>query len=203
MKYINKKQAPYEFSDFVRKNSPKQWKELAVHNHEIYVEACEALLAEQQNLCGYTEIFFRRNLKGHIDHFVKRDIDNRKTFDWNNLVYASLDDAFGARYKDRKIKSEDYNDIFNPVFDNPQEYFEYSLLGDIMPKTGIDSINRKRAEKTIELFNLNDSTLCNRRKDTIIAINSFMSGGMAIKDILDCLGETGFDSLKNQILNEL
>ncbi len=200
MRHINKNQAPPKFSESVKRKLPKQWEELHQQDKDIYREACEALLEEQNNMCGYTEIYFRDNVKRHIDHYIKRDIDNRKTFDWNNLIYATRDSEFGACHKDKVIKKVDYMDIFNPITDYPEEYFEYSYLGEIHPKSDIDASNHAKAEKTIQMFNLNHKSLCLKRQNITIAIESLRKGKMAKEEIIEHLRDGGFDSLKKQIL---
>lgn len=201
MRHIDKDQAPPQFSNFVKRKSPKQWVELNDQDQdkEIYKEACKVLLEEQSNMCGYTEIYFRENVKGHIDHYIKRSIDNRKTFDWNNLIFATKDSLFGANYKDKVIKEEDYNNIFNPITDYPEDYFEYSYTGEVNPKSDIDAPNLAKAKKTIEVFNLNDKTLCRRRENVAKSIDELKRGGLSDDDIMEYLSNEGFDSLKMQL----
>lgn len=200
MRHIDKNQASPQFSNFVKKKLPKQWHELYLQDKDIYKEACEALLEEQSNMCGYTEIYFRDKEKGHIDHYIKRSIDNRKTFDWNNLIYATKDAAYGANYKDKVIKKEDYCNIFNPVTDYPEDYFEYSYLGEILPKHGIDASHYAKAEKTIEMFNLNHKSLCSKRRNAAISIDELKKNKLAKDEIIEYLREEGFDSIKTQLL---
>lgn len=200
MRHIKKNEAAPKFFNFVKKKTPKLWGELHQQDKDIYREACEALLQEQHNMCGYTEVYFRDNIKGNIDHYVKRGIDNRKTFEWNNLIYATIDSTFGASYKDKVIKKEDYKHVFNPITDYPENYFEYSTLGEVYPKSCIDNSHRAKAEKTIEIFNLNDNKLCNQRKSIAIAIYKLKKGNLTNENIIDYLGDVGFDSLKMQLL---
>lgn len=200
MRHIDKKQTSPKFSTFVKKKLPKQWHELYLQDKDIYKEACEALLEEQSNMCGYTEIYFRDKEKGHIDHYIKRSIDNRKTFDWKNLIYATKDDAYGANCKDKIIKIEDYKDIFNPVTDYPEDYFEYTFFGEIHPKSDIDASYSAKAVKTIEMFNLNHKTLCGLRKDFARACENLKNGGFTKEEIREHLRNEGFESLKMQLL---
>lgn len=200
MRHINKNQAPPKFSNFVKRKLPKQWEELHQQDKEIYTEVCEALLEEQNEMCGYTELHFRDNMMGHIDHYIKRDIDNRKTFDWNNLIYAAKDSEFGANHKDKVIKEADYDDMFDPITDYPENYFEYSYLGEIHPKSDIEHPFLAKAKKTIEVFNLNHKTLCLKRKNIAVTIENLKKGEMSKEEIIEHLKEEGFDSLIKQLV---
>ena len=188
------------FSNFVKKKSPKKWDELHPGNRDVFKEMCKALLKEQNNLCGYTEIYLGDSKEGHIDHYIKRDIDNSKAYDWENLIYATKDTAFGACYKDQAIRREDYINIFNPVKDCPDDYFEYTYLGEIQPKSDIDAPYRAKAEKTIEMFNLNHKTLCRKRQNVASAVDNLKNGKLTKEKIIEYLREEGFDSIKTQLL---
>lgn len=103
MRKINKF-APYE--DFVRhilKNKPSKWDEIdgaLKFNMRLYM-----LTNEQDCLCGYSEIPLEaENTSSHIDHFIKREYDNTKIFDWDNLITSAIDEDFGGKYKDNTYK---------------------------------------------------------------------------------------------------
>ncbi|SCD20200.1 TIGR02646 family protein [Proteiniphilum saccharofermentans] len=116
MRHIEKKNSPEVFQDFILKNSPAVWDDIHKSQLRIYEDICEVLLKEQNNLCGYTELPLNNK---HIDHYHKRVLYPEKCFCWDNLIMATLDDDFGARYKDKQInRKEIYNEIFNPVVDN-------------------------------------------------------------------------------------
>ncbi len=200
MRHIEKKEAPQAFVDFVKRENPIVWDD--IHNAApiVYTSAREALKAEQNNMCGYTEIYFAEGIKGHIDHFVKREHDPHKTFDWQNFIYATRDDSFGARYKDTKIAKDEYGDILNPVVDHPENYFEYNYLGEILPKEKLSNIDHQKAKRTIELFNLNHPTLCHRRSKMVLSIDSLRNGGLDEGQINEYLTKEGFISLREQFL---
>ncbi|EEX73297.1 hypothetical protein [Leptotrichia hofstadii] len=60
------------------------------------------------------------------------------------------------------------NKLFiNPVEENPEEYFSYSIrTGKIIPKEEI-GLKYEKAIKTIEILNLNENKLCEYRKKYI------------------------------------
>ena len=173
MRKINKF-APYE--DFVRhilKNKPSKWDEIdgaLKFNMRLYM-----LTNEQDCLCGYSEIPLEaENTSSHIDHFIKREYDNTKIFDWDNLITSAIDEDFGGKYKDNtyKIQKKEYSQIFNPVIDDMTQFIEYSGDGSIIPQKDIDKINTDKVKKTIEVFNLKQTSLKNRRKALLDSVQS-------------------------------
>ena len=57
--------------------------------------------------------------------------------------------------------------FINPVKENPEEYFSYSIrTGKIIPKKEA-GLEYEKAIKTIEILNLNENKLCDYRKSYI------------------------------------
>ncbi|NML72120.1 TIGR02646 family protein [Chryseobacterium sp. RP-3-3] len=201
MKKINKQQPSQEFTDFVKSKRPTDWKDC---DGEVKRQAKEYILLEEQDLlCGYTEIYID-NEDCHIDHYVKRSLDNRLCFDWKNLIVAVNDEDFGAKYKDNggnNIKSlAEYNDILNPVNDDGNDYFQYSLNGEINPIETLNSKGIDKSDNTIKVFNLNHNSLKTRRADLSKIIIGLRNGGLKDDEILGCLEKSGFYSFTNYIL---
>ena len=202
MRKINKGDHSPLFDNFVTKYSPTHWDEIHAEGDpkDAYQDTKLKILIDEQNqLCGYTEIYINE-LNCHIDHYKKRSVFPELTFDWNNLIVATYDDNFGARYKDNKsgIQANDYNNIFNPVVDNVENYFDYTTWGEVTPKTAISEVDNQKAIKTIEVFNLNHNSLKNRRKNLISMISCYRE--MAKEEILTALENLGFVSVINQTL---
>lgn len=201
MKKINKQDPPKKFTDFVRTKKPNNWK---FCDSEVRKEAKEYMLLEEQDLlCGYTEIYID-NENCHIDHYVKRSLNNSLCYNWNNLIVAVNDEDFGAKHKDNgpnNIKSlADYNNILNPVIDDSKDFFKYSLDGEA---TYLDDLNKSdslKCNKTIEVFNLNHNSLKNRRSDLAKLIVKMRSGGLDDDNIRLALENSGFYSYTNYIL---
>lgn len=203
MRKINKSlPTPAFFSDFVKRDKPKEWKDC---ESEVKKQSKEyMLLYEQSFLCGYTEIYID-NEDIHIDHYIKRSIDNRLCFEWDNLIVAVNDEDFGAKCKDNgtnNVKTiADYNNIFNPVIDATEIFFEFSLDGQIDSKKGLEHINSSKACKTIEVFNLNHSSLKDRRRNLAILIKNFKDGGITNEEIKLYTEEIGFHTCATYLLD--
>lgn len=199
MRKINKGTALKNFNGNNYKNTCYDWGCFHEKYEKIFQYArLQILLYEQNNLCGYTEIYIMDDEKSHIDHYIKRSHDNKLTFEWNNLVVAIADDNFGANYKDNKyhgknkgIKKEEYIDIYNPVVDDIS--FQYTEWGEIIEEAG-------KIKKTIEVFNLNCESLKRRRADIISTIEALKKDNNAIEDIKTVLENAGFLSVVEQEL---
>lgn len=184
MKSIEKREPEFYF-EFVKKNKPKEWNDLS---SKIGLKCREYMLQnEQSSQCAYTE----KNIApqdAHIDHFIKqsflkRNLFSVSEFNWNNLFTSCNDENVGAKYKDKNIQKEDYKEIINLVKDNCAECFEYKDNGRIEPKNG-----NIRVRKTIDIFNLNDRSLIEQRKEVAQAVKS-MDDQLSLDEVINCFGK--------------
>jgi len=157
---------------------------------KIKSELREHIIKEQQNLCAYCEIKLEHLDRLSIDHFQKRDIFPELTLEYNNLFVSCVSDNRCENYKDKlSLTKEDYNKIIHPVFENPEDYFEYDLGGKIIPKENLDKFAYEKAKFTIETFNLNDRKLVEDRKKIIISLIDILEYFNSWEEIRD----NGFD----------
>lgn len=195
MRKIDKLNPIQQFIDFLKNVNPTTWDEF---DNDIRRETKDFILLEEQNLlCGYTELYIDDNYC-HIDHYIKRSLDNKKCYAWNNFIVAVNDDDFGAKYKDgpNGIKSLlEYSLIFNPVIDRAQDFFRYTTDGKIHPLENLSENNFKKAENTISIFNLNHTTLISKRHGLFYAIQSLKDGGRMNEEILVDIEMLGFKSM--------
>ncbi len=179
MKKINKKEPDF-FRRFLSRNTPESWGELSI---EIGFDVRTYMLMEEQNFqCAYTEIRLEPE-KSHIDHFKKKSLFPNLAFEWENLLTSCNYDYYGARFKDRQIKREQYQNLINPVAEDPQQYFTYSFTGEIL----IDE-NNEKAKITRDLFNLNDRSLVEQRKLVAEGIKS-MYKQFTVDELIDYIGK--------------
>ena len=202
MRRINKGVPFDDFVKYLDKHKPSKWEEL---NGKLrYNMRLHILLYEQDCLCGYSEIpLDAENTSSHIDHFVKRDYDHSKIFDWDNLVVSAIDEDYGGKYKDNtyKIKQNEYAQIFNPTKDDMGQYIEYLRDGRIAPRDGIQDAINDKILKTIEVFNLNCISLKNRRKQLLIELDS--CSGLPKEELKHTFEKNGFISLINWFIGTL
>lgn len=198
MRKINKGEPYAAFSAYIAKNNPKEWKEIADLRFDMRVYM---LCYEQDYLCGYSEIPIEpENTKSHIDHFVKQEYDSKKIFDWNNLIVSTIDEDFGGKYKDNtyKIKTEEYQQIFNPVVDDMSQYISYLGNGKMIPLNDLPKDIIDKVEKTIKVFNLNCPSLKNKRRDLIFQLNNCKD--IPQDEIKKTFSNRGFVSVLNWFL---
>ncbi|MCK4663185.1 MAG: TIGR02646 family protein [Bacteroidales bacterium] len=166
MKKINKNTPPF-LSKFIKKNKPKDWKELTP---ETKTELGEYILKEQRNQCAYCECYIKQYKSNfHIDHFKTRNLFPQLTFDYNNLFLSCTSKDNCASYKDKShLQKKDFDKLIHPAFDNPEDSFSYLASGAIYPKNP----NDVKAIFTIEKFNLQSKKLVHRRRTIAIKLSN-------------------------------
>lgn len=132
-----------------------------------------SLLDEQFGLCCYSEL--RADLEGvgyHIEHIEPKSKYPLRTFDYSNLAASALssadlenrvkDDVFGGH-----AKKDNYDpNLFISCHDNDcARYFSYLSDGRVVPNDKLSDSEKKRAEDTIRLLNLDSPYLVNRRRN--------------------------------------
>lgn len=200
MRKINKQSPILEFTNFVKRKKPTNWKELPSN---ISAASRFFILCEEQDcLCGYSEIKLEDDpTSSHIDHYYKRDLFPTKTFDWNNLIVSTIDEDFGGKYKDNtyKIKYNEYCQIFNPVVDDMSKFIAFLGNGKMIPLEGMDNSIVNKVKKTIEVFNLNCKSLKDRRRDLIAQL--YNCEGLSKEEIRNAFTNKGFISVLNWFLD--
>lgn len=162
MKKINKTEPDF-YKAFIAENSPQSWKDL---RKKIGYAVREYMLKEEQNLqCAYTEVYLDPD-SSHVDHFKKQSLFPKSVFEWDNLLTSCKNECYGPKFKDRKIrKKEDYQDLIDPVAEDPQKYFNCSMTGDILADE-----DDKKGKFTIDAFHLNHPVLVEQRKTVAIQV---------------------------------
>ena len=198
MRKLDKGEPAQQFMDFICHNHPERWEDT---KDESPVWRKHILEHEQSGQSGYTEVPLHFE-KSHIDHFKKQTLYPHLVFEWNNYVVDGKDDTYGARYKDNAIRNRTDNEkLINPVVEDAQRFFKYELSGKIVPADGLSDEETEKAGFTIATFNLNESSLVDRRKKIInMDIRSFE--GLSDEDVLVVLLPEGFASVVEQLLEE-
>jgi len=147
------KKIPAFFSIYLKKKKPIIWDDLDGETRKQLRNHIKT--TEQFNVDAYTQ---QKLITEHIDHYKKRSLYPQLCFDYNNLFVANGNTLYGASYKDKKIKVEDYDVIYNPALH--MDKFEFDFDGSISPKDENDN----KALKTIEIFNLDNTVLEKKRR---------------------------------------
>ena len=177
---MNKKDEPEFFSEFKRKKNPKHWDILnKLENLHIKPELKSYMLKNEQKIgdksyCPYCEMILsfedsdlKEDKKCHIEHIKPKSKFGNLTFDYRNFLISCSENKTCGHSKqsiwDDKL-------FINPVEENPEEYFSYSMrTGKIIPKKE-NGLDYEKAVKTIEILNLNENKLCEYRKIYILQI---------------------------------
>lgn len=216
MKKINKRE-PEFFKSYIVKNKPIDWgalsKEIGYDIRDYMLSGSEpdkkninVNESEQNFQCAYTEIDIEPERNSHIDHFKKQDLFPRLKFDWQNIFACSNISYIGAKHKDNKykIKREDYELLINPVSDDPNDYFQYAITGEIIIRSNDkNSVNYKKAKTTIDVFNLNDKYLVELRKTVAKQLMDY-GNSLSISDLKQNIGkfESFIDYIYNNYMNK-
>lgn len=169
---VNKKDEPEFFSEFKKKEKPKDWKDL---DFEIKRKLKKYMLDNEQKIdnksyCPYCEMILsfedsdlKEDKKCHIEHIKPKSKFGNLTFDYRNFLTSCSDKNTCGQSKGNK-----WDNLFiNPVKENPEEYFSYSIrTGKIIPKKEA-GLEYEKAINTIEILNLNENKLCDYRKSYI------------------------------------
>ena len=189
---VKKNTAIDSFRDFVRHEKPKVWDDLHKQTliDDLYSKIKLAIVNEQGGVSAYTEEPISKN--SHINHFYKRCLFPKMTFEWNNLFVDGLSEHFGAKYKDSVISNKsDYDSLISPNEVDVERYFTYMENGEIIVAPGLSKQESLRADYTIKTFNLNDSELKSRRARVIKNVRDF-GEGLTPNDIRSALINAGF-----------
>ncbi|WP_100149342.1 retron system putative HNH endonuclease [Snodgrassella communis] len=88
----------------------------------------------------------------------------KEKFEWDNLFVSCTTDDHCGRYKDgpNHIKYQ-IDNLIKPDRDNPKDYFVFLKGGKIDKKSCLSKTDMTKADETIRVLNLNDSSLVNIR----------------------------------------
>ena len=188
-----KKNTPLDsFTDYVCHEKPKTWDDLHKQTKfpNLYSQIKLAIVNEQGGVSAYTEEPISKN--SHIDHFYKRCLFPKMTFEWNNLFVDGLSEHYGAKYKDSVVSNKrDYDLLISPNEIDVERYFTYMENGEIIVASGLTEQEALRADYTIKTFNLNNSELKSRRARVIKNVRDF-GEGLTSNDIRLALINAGF-----------
>ena len=144
--------APSCMAQYARQHN--RWEDLTGEEKEPIRDALKEV---QNGLCAYCEGPLGDG--GHIEHFCRqRDFPDR-IFTWENLFLSCDAQGHCGHYKDRPGASYDPADLVKPDEDNPDEFLYFSSGGDVRPRGNIAAAQRRKAEETIRILNLNHGVL--------------------------------------------
>ena len=162
------------------------WYELGKNEENFKTTLKEHILLEEQNmLCAYCEKEIKDQRKSNTDHFKTRHLFPKETLSYENLLVSCKTPYHCEKIKDNfGLTISDYSKIIHPVFENPNDFFEYGIDGDIFAKDGLNQEDIEKAEFTIKVFALNNSSLKRERAKIGNSLNFYHDFTYKIDDIL-------------------
>ncbi|MGZ8218354.1 retron Ec78 anti-phage system effector HNH endonuclease PtuB [Methylomagnum sp.] len=114
----------------------------------------EKLDAMQGRRCAYCEDAIKDGER-HIEHFRQCFSYRQGTFDWANLFGSCNRENSCGKHKDR-CGTYDPAALIKPDVDDPEHFFLFVSDGTIAIRADLsDAEERRRAEETLRIFNLN------------------------------------------------
>ncbi len=118
--------------------------------------------------CAYCESAIYH--AGHIEHFRRKNVSHHPelTFNWENLFLACDSNKHCGHYKDRP-STLPYNPdhLIKPDEDDPDHYLYFYSSGVVRVREKLSDGDRQRANETIIVFGLNDSSLVGSRAKAV------------------------------------
>lgn len=193
---IDKHTPPLFFTEFIKESKPKNWAAAS----SVSSRWRQYILANEQNwMSGYTEKPIRMD-NSHIDHFHRKGINGfeKYTFDWNNFIVDEINNTqYGAGHKDKIVKTvKDYDDIIDPVVEEPSRFFLYAKNGKILSCGNLNEADERKAKRTIEVFNLNHPELMKKRSELFAILENYTS--LPDETVMEALEGYGFVSVIEQ-----
>lgn len=187
-------------------SSPHDWDDLHKNHRELYVRMRQQAEEEQHGECAYTGLLVSER-NGHLDHFRKRALYPQLMFEWDNIFLAVKCGKYGADHKDHIINGNNhtamYARLLMPLTEEVERYFYYANDGSIQPSPDLSDDDRERAQLTIDTFNLNEATLCQRRSGIQKRIESILNGcpGAKAQQLFEIFNGTPFSAMVRQYIS--
>lgn len=154
MQYIDKQLSmPTDVENWIKKNKPKTW-ELGKDYYDGYVLLREQLRQEQKGLCCYCCQILET--QATVEHLKSRSKFPKLTFDYQNLLLSCKESN-----QCDNAKGSDELDL-TPLMTACDTEIMLKVNGELKPDD-----NSKRAKQAINLLNLNNLDLRQRREQAI------------------------------------
>ncbi|WP_224963694.1 retron Ec78 anti-phage system effector HNH endonuclease PtuB [Acinetobacter guillouiae] len=132
------------------------------------------LTSMQGDFCAYCES--KLDSLKHIEHFADKDSYPKLTFLWDNLFLSCGSYKHCGHFKDsNKAPNYNYLDLIKPDLDDPNDFLYYNSNGKVSCLNDLDDVSKKKATTTLEVFNLNQQELVNKRSTVLSSIKDIIT----------------------------
>lgn len=158
---VDKQGEPQFFKEFKKKTKPKNWSD---YDYDIKRKLKSFMFENEQ---GYVCVYCETKLdleNSQIEHIKPKDKFPKILDDYSNYLVSCINSKCCGQYKGSKWDEK----FINPTLENPFDYLTYDMMtGEIKP-IAKEGIRYEKAERTIEILNLNNKRLCGARKKFIL-----------------------------------
>ena len=162
---------------YIKKLGTPRYEDWSVNNkinNNIKKTIRYQLLIQQNNRCAYCGLKLFETSRPEIEHIAPRRIHPEFEYINKNLViacqYCNSSSRKGS-YDTIAVKTDYYNacqfNIVNPYYDDTDKYFDEETFI-IKIKSGLPENMRKKAEKTFEIFKIDDPLKVEARAKQVI-----------------------------------
>lgn len=153
MRKISKRSEPQKLLDWKRKHRHGSYRDIA--NTDISFSIREACIQEQYGLCAFCCVSICADASSsHNAHLQSQHHFPQKSLFWDNIVASCNNgNSCGKHQKDQELP-------LSPLMEECEREVKFCLSGKVKGLT-------VRADEAIRILNLNDETLCQRRKRSI------------------------------------
>lgn len=107
----------------------------------------------QGQRCAYCEAAIGKGSR-HIEHFRQKRCDPAVTFLWSNLLGSCNREESCGKHKDHRSAPYPPADLIKPDVDDPESFLVFAPDGSVHPRAKLSATDRRRADVTIRVFNL-------------------------------------------------
>lgn len=154
MRRLERGEAPACLGDYAPRRH--QWEDLLASTCITGIR--EHLHEMQGGSCVYCECHLSVGNQ-HVEHFWARSRYPEQTFSWENLFLSCEYGQHCGRYKGGR----DASGLIKPDEEDPEHFLQFWENGEATARQGLDERDRERAERTIEMLNLNAPQLRSKR----------------------------------------
>jgi len=133
----------------------------------------DSLYLIQNKFCAYCESTLNSSV--HIEHFAPKDTYPKLTFEWSNLFLSCNGQSHCGHFKDSRLApSYNYLNLIKPDKDCPSDFLIFNSNGLVSPLENLSSEHLLKAETTINVFNLNETNLKNKRSSILAGVTTIV-----------------------------
>lgn len=141
------------------------WKDVTpAERKQIRASLDEMSTRGTNTFCNYCEKSIGESNRGHIEHLVPRKSQPNLRFEWANLFLSCNSADHCGEFKDSpRSTAYEPDTLIRPDQEDPETLLQFFSTGKVEPRPGLDPTSQQRAQKTIEVLNLNDQKLITAR----------------------------------------